>query len=151
MNRACASGPLACSDGPCAIHSRPPLPRSGFRRDRRLRPGPAHLADFMADCNFARRLKTLGGLTPCEYICKVWTSESEGFLLNPVHQMRGLNTRFLSITPPVLSDGLKGMGRRPGACPPHPGSRTGNGDHPDRNRKPVPKRTLGWPEAGRRP
>src|SRR6056297_696339 len=32
-----------------------------------------HLADFMAAYNFARRLKTLGGLTPYEYICKIWT------------------------------------------------------------------------------
>ena len=33
-----------------------------------------HLADFMAAHNFARRLKTLNGLTPYEYICKAWTS-----------------------------------------------------------------------------
>ncbi len=42
--------------------------------------------------NFARRLKTLSGLTPCEYICKIWTSESDRFTLNPIHQMPGLNT-----------------------------------------------------------
>ena len=30
-----------------------------------------HLADFMAAYNFARRLKTLSGLTPYEYICKI--------------------------------------------------------------------------------
>ena len=30
-----------------------------------------HLADFMAAYNFARRLKTLSGLTPYEYICQV--------------------------------------------------------------------------------
>mgnify|MGYP001951238245 FL=1 len=36
-----------------------------------------HLADFMAAYNFARRLKTLGGLTPYEYICKIWTSEPD--------------------------------------------------------------------------
>ncbi len=30
-----------------------------------------HLADFLATYNFARRLKTFGGLTPYEYICKV--------------------------------------------------------------------------------
>ncbi len=36
-----------------------------------------HLADFMAACTFARRLKTLGGLTTYEYICKVWTQEPE--------------------------------------------------------------------------
>ncbi len=30
-----------------------------------------HLGDFMATCNFARRLKTLSGLTPYEYIGKI--------------------------------------------------------------------------------
>ena len=54
-----------------------------------LRP---HLADFMAAYNFARRLKTLGGLTPYEYICKIWTSEPDRFILDPIHQMPGLNT-----------------------------------------------------------
>jgi hypothetical protein len=51
-----------------------------------------HLADFMAAYNFARRLKTLGGLTPYEYICKIWTSEPDRFILDPIHQMPGLNT-----------------------------------------------------------
>lgn len=51
-----------------------------------------HLADFMAAYNFARRLKTLGGLTPYEYIYKIWTSEPDRFILNPIHQMLGLNT-----------------------------------------------------------
>lgn len=51
-----------------------------------------HLADFMAAYNFARRLKTLGGLTPYEYICKIWTSEPDRFILNPIHRMPGLNT-----------------------------------------------------------
>ncbi|KAB2541361.1 hypothetical protein AL035_12900, partial [Salipiger aestuarii] len=50
------------------------------------------LADCMAACNFARRLKTLGGLTPYEYIRKIWTSEPDRFILNPIHQMPGLNT-----------------------------------------------------------
>ena len=52
----------------------------------------AHLTDFMAAYNFARRLKTLGGLTPYEYICKIWTSEPDRFILDPIHQMPGLNT-----------------------------------------------------------
>ena len=34
-----------------------------------------HLADFIAAYNFGRRLKTLKGLTPYEYICKIWTTE----------------------------------------------------------------------------
>ena len=52
-----------------------------------------HLADFMAAYNFARRLKTLGGLTPYEYICKIWTSEPDRFIIDPIHQMPGLNIR----------------------------------------------------------
>jgi hypothetical protein len=51
-----------------------------------------HLADFMAAYNFARQLKTLGGLTPYEYICRVWTSEPDRFILDPFHQMHGSNT-----------------------------------------------------------
>lgn len=50
-----------------------------------------HLGDFLTAYNFARRLKTLRGLTPYEYICKVWTTEPERFRLNPIHQMPGLN------------------------------------------------------------
>ncbi len=50
-----------------------------------------HLADFIAADTFGRRLKTLRGLTPCEYICKIWTSEPERFRLDPIHQMPGLN------------------------------------------------------------
>jgi transposase InsO family protein len=50
------------------------------------------LADFLAAYNFARRLKTLSGLTPYEYIAKIWTSELDRFIVNPIHQMPGLNT-----------------------------------------------------------
>jgi Integrase core domain len=52
----------------------------------------AHLADYLAAYNFARRLKTLGGLTPYEYICKIWTSEPDRFIPDPNHQMSGLNS-----------------------------------------------------------
>jgi hypothetical protein len=51
----------------------------------------AHLADFVSAYNFARRLKTLKGLTPYEYICKAWTKEPERFTLDPLQQMPGLN------------------------------------------------------------
>ena len=44
-----------------------------------------HLADFLGAYNFARRLKTLNGLTPCEYICKIPTSEPDRFILDPIH------------------------------------------------------------------
>ena len=52
-----------------------------------------HLADFMAAYNFARRLKTLSGLTPYEYIAKIWTSESDRFIVNPIHQVMDVSER----------------------------------------------------------
>ena len=51
-----------------------------------------HLDDFITVYNFARRLKTLKGLTSYAYICKIWTSEPERYKLNPLHQMPGPNT-----------------------------------------------------------
>jgi transposase InsO family protein len=51
-----------------------------------------HLDDFVSAYNFGRRLKTLKGLTPYEFICQCWTSEPERFTLNPLHQTPGLNT-----------------------------------------------------------
>jgi transposase InsO family protein len=51
----------------------------------------AHLADFINAYNYARRLKTLKGLAPYEYICKCWTSQPERFKLNPLQKMPGLN------------------------------------------------------------
>jgi transposase InsO family protein len=48
-----------------------------------------HLSDFLDAYNYARRLKTLSGLTPYEFICKIWTSEPDRFIFN---QMPGLNT-----------------------------------------------------------
>jgi transposase InsO family protein len=51
----------------------------------------ADLRDFLAAYNFARRLKTLNGLTPYEYICKFRPSEPERSKLDPTHQMPGLN------------------------------------------------------------
>jgi transposase InsO family protein len=51
-----------------------------------------HLRDFVNGYNFARRLKTLKGLTPYEFICKAWTSQPQRFKLNPLQQMPGLNS-----------------------------------------------------------
>ena len=50
-----------------------------------------HLADFLAAYNFARRLKTLRGLTPFEVICNTWTEEPHRFKINPLHQLPGPN------------------------------------------------------------
>ena len=61
-----------------------------------------HLDDFMAAYNFGRRLKTLNGLTPYEYICKVWTKHPNRFRLDPIHQMPGLNNYVQTIPAPRL-------------------------------------------------
>ncbi len=50
-----------------------------------------HLVDFVAAYNFGRRLKTLKGLTPHEFICKQWTSQPQRFTFNPLQQMPGPN------------------------------------------------------------
>jgi Integrase core domain len=52
----------------------------------------AHLADFLAAYNFAKRLKTLRGLTPHEYVCKIWTEDPRRFRLDPIHHTTGLYT-----------------------------------------------------------
>jgi transposase InsO family protein len=52
----------------------------------------SHLTDFINAYNYGRRLKTLKGLTPYEFIAKMSTKEPERFRLNPIHQMPGLNT-----------------------------------------------------------
>jgi transposase InsO family protein len=50
-----------------------------------------HLRDFVDAYNFARRLKTLKGLTPYEFICKAWTSQPQRFTISPLQKMPGLN------------------------------------------------------------
>lgn len=50
-----------------------------------------HLTDFVAAYNFARRLKTLHGLTPYEAICKAWTDDPSRFISNPHRQSPGPN------------------------------------------------------------
>ena len=42
-----------------------------------------HLRDFVNAYNFARRLKTLKGLTPYEFVCKAWTSQSPAIQTQP--------------------------------------------------------------------
>jgi transposase-like protein len=51
-----------------------------------------HLYDFLNAYNFAKRLKTLKGLTPYEYVIKIWQNEPESFIVNPIHYNMGLNT-----------------------------------------------------------
>lgn len=51
-----------------------------------------HLDDFIAAYNYARRLKTLRGLTPYENIVRCWTEKPKQFRVNPAHHMPGPNT-----------------------------------------------------------
>ena len=51
----------------------------------------AHLATFLEAYNYAKRLKTLNGLTPFEQICKVWIEQPQRFRLNPIHHIPGPN------------------------------------------------------------
>jgi hypothetical protein len=51
-----------------------------------------HLAVFLDAYNFAKRLKTLRGLTPYEAICKAWVEKPKHFRLDPAHLTSGLNT-----------------------------------------------------------
>lgn len=50
-----------------------------------------HLAAFLDAYNFAKRLKTLRGLTPYEAICNAWADQPERFIRDPVHLTSGLN------------------------------------------------------------
>jgi hypothetical protein len=44
---------------------------------------------FLDAYNYARRLKTLHGLTPYEHVFQVWTKEPERFRLDPSHNIPG--------------------------------------------------------------
>ena len=45
--------------------------------------------------NFALSRKTLNCLTPYEYICNIWKSQTYRLAINPVPQIIDLNTRTL--------------------------------------------------------
>jgi transposase-like protein len=68
-----------------------------------------HLDTFLAAYNFAKRLKTLKGLTPYEYICKRWTENPDQFRLDPIHHKLGLNILLPEVT--LLAKGTD-CGRR---------------------------------------
>ncbi len=51
-----------------------------------------HLQLFVDAYNYARRLKTLRGLTPYEFVCKTWTEQPHRFRVDPTHLTPGLNS-----------------------------------------------------------
>ena len=51
-----------------------------------------HLNIFLIAYNFAKRLKTLQGLTPTEFIYQSWQKQPERFTINPYHFFSGLYT-----------------------------------------------------------
>ena len=51
-----------------------------------------HLDTFLLAYNHARRLKTLKGKTPYDFICHQWTIESERFRIDPHHYSPGPNS-----------------------------------------------------------
>ena len=51
-----------------------------------------HLAAFLDADNFARRLRTLRGLTPYEATCRAWADDPSRFRYDPTHSTSGLNT-----------------------------------------------------------
>ena len=51
-----------------------------------------HLDAFVNAYNFAKRLKTLRGLTPYEFIVKTWTESPQLFHFKPTHHNMGLYT-----------------------------------------------------------
>ena len=51
-----------------------------------------HLSAFLNAYNFAKRLKTLTGLTSYQFICSCWQKEPERFKTNPHRLSSGLNT-----------------------------------------------------------
>ena len=50
-----------------------------------------HLVTFLDAYNFAKRLKTLVGLTPVQFITSRWQTEPDRFIFNPHHLSPGLN------------------------------------------------------------
>jgi transposase InsO family protein len=51
-----------------------------------------HLATFLMAYNFAKRLKTLKGLSPYEFIYQQWQEQPERFISDPSHHTLGLYT-----------------------------------------------------------
>ena len=51
-----------------------------------------HLRLFLDAYSYGRRLKTLRGLTPYEFVCETWTEQPARFRLDPSHLTPGPNS-----------------------------------------------------------
>ena len=49
-----------------------------------------HLDTFLCAYNFAKRLKTLNGLTPYQFIVKSWVEKPDDFICKPTQLNLGL-------------------------------------------------------------
>lgn len=72
-----------------------------------------HLSDFVDAYDFGRRLKSLKGLTPYEFVCRCWTTEPKRFKLDQLQKMPGLNTgeAFRPVRSPSQLDRRGKVGR----------------------------------------
>ncbi|QFG34957.1 hypothetical protein ESD82_01780 [Paracoccus pantotrophus] len=63
------------------MHSAPPRSSAGSEHEGRR---GSHASVRLSENNAVA--------PPYEYTCKIWISEPHRFILNPIHQMPGLNT-----------------------------------------------------------
>ncbi|MGL9759069.1 MAG: IS3 family transposase [Wolbachia sp.] len=68
------------------LSTEPTVKKYYYRSHQQLK---EHLYNFVMAYNYARRLKTLNGLTPFEFICLQWTKSPDLFILNPHHHTLG--------------------------------------------------------------
>jgi hypothetical protein len=55
-----------------------------------------HLLYFLRAYNYGKQLKTLRGLTPLEFVMKVWQNEPSRFVINPHHLSPGPYSLMIS-------------------------------------------------------
>lgn len=51
-----------------------------------------HIHDYLMAHNYAKKLKSIGRMTPYEKILQLWEKEPSRFIINPIHKIVGLNT-----------------------------------------------------------
>ena len=77
------------------MEARDVLTQIPIRKSGRMRIGVDHSLYSLRNLveRFFNKLKNARRVaTRYEYICKIWTSEPDRFIVNPIHQMLGLNT-----------------------------------------------------------